>query len=151
MPRPSQCLPCGLYEACLHPQDRLCAERLERDEIEQRRKEQEMARKPIQQYSTRDGSVWEPGAYSKDGIEFIRIASPDRAHENDFRPQSLAEVIRTWGSLSLHDPYSEELVHLVTTLSLVSHHSEPETFAKRLQAQFRTAGLKLVLESELDD
>lgn len=148
MPRPSQCISCYLYEGCMHPESKHCAERLERDEIERRTKEREVPKSP-QQYSTPDGSIWEHGQYGQ-SQEFLRVASPDGSHENDAHPQSLEKVLKHWGPLSLHDPYAEELVHLVTTLTLVPHHSKPQEYAERIQKQFRVAGLRLILESELE-
>lgn len=145
MPRPSQCAPCGLYEGCLYPEAIHCAETREHAQFMLRTKEREV---PNQQYSTPDGSVWECLGSQGDGDQFMRVASPDGTHENDFSSKRLSQVISTYGPLSLHDPYAEELVHLVTTLSLVSYHSDHQTFAKRIQKQFRTAGLKLVLEGD---
>lgn len=56
-----------------------------------------------QQYSTPDGSIWTEWYDPITGrLEFHRIAG--KGYEDDFRPQKLGEVLRSWGPLSLHDP-----------------------------------------------
>lgn len=61
-----------------------------------------------QQYRTADGSIWECLGNQGDGDQFSRIGSPDGGHENDFRSQSLDEVLRYGGAMSLFDPLKHQ-------------------------------------------
>lgn len=102
-----------------------------------------------QQYSTPDGSIWVEWVDPVTSrVSFNRIASPDGSHEDDFRPQKISEVLRSWGPLSLYDPHAEELSWLKTVLRGIRWDTRVDVFGRRLQEEFRKHKLKLVKEEQ---
>jgi hypothetical protein len=76
-------------------------------------------------YCTPDGSIWQTSSH--DPLFFHRLSGPNS--EGDFRPQSLDEVLKHWGPLSIYDPVAEVAKVLVEAMVSAGWHrtaAEPD-------------------------
>lgn len=159
MPRPSQCIVCGTFEICLHPDDGFCADKLEREEIGKPRKQINTPLIPMpskQQYSTPDGSIWAEYYDQVTGrLTFTRIAG--KGHEDDYRAQKLEEVLRSYGSMSLHDPIANQVDVLTQALDRVTwfgcktYIQENDGGPEGLIKAFDEMGYEIVRKDREDD